>query len=295
MMETTVEILTQYPFQLLLMAAVLRGALRAGLDELAGGDAPCSRGASRRPRSTSKRLFDPGIESQHRTLSEPAVRGVQLREQQGRGEELLAASTSFAARYPQNPLWRVSVAGYRASLRQGEETRRELECLAADFTDVPRDLFWLHSMSWLCEVVSFVGDVRRAAILHGLLLPYVDRCAVLAPWVGRGAVSRSLGGLATLLSRYDEAERHFEKALEINARIRARIWIAHTQHDYARMLIAREAPGDREKAAALAGPALATAREVGMKPLEANVLQLQAAAGLAEGESVEPALDAGPP
>ena len=59
MMKTTVEILTQYPFQVLLMAAVLRGVLRAGLEELAGGDAPCSRGASRKPRSTSERVSNP--------------------------------------------------------------------------------------------------------------------------------------------------------------------------------------------------------------------------------------------
>jgi hypothetical protein len=44
------------------------------------------------------------------------------------------------------------------------------------------------------------------------------------------------------------------------------------------MLVARGGPGDRERAAALAGQALATAREVGMKPLEAKVVELQAAA-----------------
>jgi hypothetical protein len=75
----------------------------------------------------------------------------------------------------------------------------------------------------------------------------------------------------------------------MNARIRARIWVAHTQHDYASMLVARDRPGDREKAAALAAQALATAREVGMKPLEAKVVELGATAGLGEEASVEPA------
>src|SRR5262249_47036680 len=107
--------------------------------------------------------------------------------------------------------------------------------------------------------------------------------------------ARPLGVLATLLGRYDDAECHFEKALEMNARIRARIWVAHTQHGYARMLVARDQPGDREKAAALAAQALATAREVGMKPLEADVLELQAAAGLAEGERVAPSPESRPP
>jgi tetratricopeptide (TPR) repeat protein len=188
-------------------------------------------------------------------------------------------------------MWRAAVAWYRAALKQAEEVRRELESLAAnDFADFPRDLTWLHTMARLADVVSFVGDVRRAAILYDLLLPYVDRCVVVGgSLVCRGAVSRPLGVLATGLARYDEAERLFEKALEMNARIRGRVWVAHTQHDYARMLVARDGPGDREKAAALAGQALVTAREVGMKLLEANVLELRAAAGLAEGKSVAPA------
>jgi hypothetical protein len=41
----------------------------------------------------------------------------------------------------------------------------------------------------------------------------------------------------------------------------------------------RRAACDREKAAALARQALVTSGEVGMKPLAANVLELQAAAG----------------
>jgi hypothetical protein len=71
----------------------------------------------------------------------------------------------------------------------------------------------------------------------------------------------------------------------MNARIRARVWVAHTQHDYARMLVARDRPGDRARAAALAAEALRTAREVGMKPLEAHVLELRAAAGIGDEAS----------
>ena len=63
--------------------------------------------------------------------------------------------------------------------------------------------------------------------------------------------------------------------------------MAHTQHDYARMLVARDRPGDRQKAAALAAAALATAREVGMQPLAAKVVELQAAAGFATAAVIE--------
>jgi hypothetical protein len=150
--------------------------------------------------------------------------------------------------------------------------------------DIPRDLL---------ETGHYDLVHCRALLMHlkhPALPVYRDRCVVTGTaGVCSGTVSRWLGGFATILSRYDEAERHFEHALEMNARIRARIWVAHTQHDYARMLVARDRPGDREKAAALSAQALATAREVGMKPLEAKVVELRAAAGLGAETSAEPA------
>jgi tetratricopeptide (TPR) repeat protein len=217
--------------------------------------------------------------------SSQSVKNILL-EEQGRAQELLPGVLSLAAAFPQVPVWRVAAAAYRVAVGQTDAARRDLESLAADdFRDVPRGLAWLLIMCRISDVVSFFGDARRAALLYDLLLPYADRCAAHTLTSCRGSVSRPLGLLATLLSRYDEAERHFEAALEMNARIRARIWVAHTQHDYARMLVARDRPGDREKATALAAQALATAREVGMKPLEAQVVELRAAAGLGEAAS----------
>src|SRR5262249_2039658 len=217
-----------------------------------------------------------------------------LLEQQGRARELLPDFIGYVPRYPHVPSWRVALAACHTSLGQKREARELLETLAVnDFADLRRDAVWLYGLARLCDVVILLGDAPRAARLYDLLLPYQDRCAPVAGYaLTWGAVSRSLGGLATLLGRYEEAERHFEAALELNARIRARIWVAHTQHDYARMLPARGAPGDHDKAAALATTALATARQVGMKPLEEHLVSLLAEAGLApEGRSA----DAAPP
>ena len=195
---------------------------------------------------------------------------------------MLPGFSSYAARYSHTTIWRVAATALRATLRQTEEVRSGLESLAHnDFADIPRDLLYVFSMSRLCDVVSFLGDGRRAKILYDLVLPYADRCAVSGNNVAcLGSVSRPLGLLATLLCRYEDAAKHFDRALEVNARIRARIWVAHTQHDYARMLVARAAPGDREKATILAAQALATAREVGMKPLEAKLVDFQVTTGL---------------
>src|SRR5262249_10657108 len=150
------------------------------------------------------------------------------------------------------------------------------------------DTMWTYVLCRAGEVVSFLGDAARAATVYDLLLPYADRCATVGIAGLRGSVARFLGLLATVLSRYDDAERHFEEALQMNARIRARIWVAHAQHDYAGMVVARDGPGDRDRAAGLAAQALATAREVGMKLLEAKVVELRAAAGLGEEPSPAP-------
>jgi tetratricopeptide (TPR) repeat protein len=50
----------------------------------------------------------------------------------------------------------------------------------------------------------------------------------------------------------------------------ARPWLAHTQDDYARMLLARAGPGDRERAQELLDAALATYRELGMETARAS-------------------------
>jgi hypothetical protein len=73
------------------------------------------------------------------------------------------------------------------------------------------------------------------------------------------------------MGRWDEAERHFEDALAMNTSMAARPWLAHTQYQYATMLLSRDKRGDRDNAAALLKDALATARELGMRALERRI------------------------
>ena len=76
------------------------------------------------------------------------------------------------------------------------------------------------------------------------------------------------GALATTMEHWDAAAQHFEDALAMNTRMDARPWLAHTQYAYATMLLARNQPGDHDKATALLDSALVTARELGMRALE---------------------------
>ncbi|MCA1569078.1 MAG: AAA family ATPase [Chloroflexi bacterium] len=199
-----------------------------------------------------------------------------LRREQGRLGELVEGVERVAERYPELPSWRCGLAYVYGELGREEEARRELEALArADFSDLPRDGLWLTSMSHLSSVVVFLGDTRRARLLYDLLLPYAGRCAVTLAVHCEGSVSRSLGLLASTTSRVEVAARHFEDALEMNTRIRSPLWVAHTRHDYARMLLARGDSADRVRASGLLDEALETAEELRLKALAGRARTLK--------------------
>ena len=134
-----------------------------------------------------------------------------------------------------------------------------------DCSALPFDQEWLCATSLLGETASLLGDADAAAVIYRLLTPWAMFNAADTGEGVRGSVSRYLALLATTLKRFDAAERHFEDAVAMNARMGLRPWLARTQDDYARMLLARDEPGDRERAQQLVGAALASYRELGME------------------------------
>ena len=80
-----------------------------------------------------------------------------------------------------------------------------------------------------------------------------------------GPVARYLGILAATTSNWEAAAGHFEDAITMNARMGARPWLAHTRDDYARMLRARDQPGDQARALELRDEAVTAYRELGME------------------------------
>jgi tetratricopeptide (TPR) repeat protein len=89
--------------------------------------------------------------------------------------------------------------------------------------------------------------------------------------VSTGAVSHYLALLSAATGRHEQAERHFEDALALNNRMGARPWLAHTQHEYGRMLAER---GRTERAHELVSAALATYRDLGMNRFAAKATTL---------------------
>ena len=197
-----------------------------------------------------------------------------LRRQQGRLKEVEPVVRMFVQQNSAAAAWRPGLAVIYSELGLTDDARGEFEELARhDFADLPHDVTWLGTMSYLVDVCTFVKDRARAGILYQLLLPFDGANVVVGSGIAcHGAISRYLGALAATLERWDDAARHFEDALAMNARMDARVWLAHTQEQYATMLLKRHQSGDRDKAAALLDTALATTRELGMRALEERIM-----------------------
>jgi DNA-binding CsgD family transcriptional regulator len=213
-----------------------------------------------------------------------------LRREQGLLKELGPVLTHFMRTASATSVWGPGLAVLYVELDQPDKARAEFERLATrDFNDLPRDGRWATCLAYLAEVCAALNDARRAAMLYRLLLPYDGRALVLGGgFVCSGSSGRHLGMLAAAMSDWLASERHFQDALAMNTRIGALLPLAHTRHDYAAMLLARGAPGDRERAMALLRSSLAGAQEMGARALEqrtgARLQELETAPPTSAGE-----------
>jgi tetratricopeptide (TPR) repeat protein len=196
-----------------------------------------------------------------------------LRREQGRLREVESLLRHFVRTPEGAHAWRPGLAMIYAELGSITEATAEFEQIAQyDFADIPRDATWLGSMTYLADVCVFLGDRSRALILYEMMLPYKGVNVVMgAGSASYGSVSRYLGALAATIGNWHEAEQHLYDALTMNRQMGARPWLAHTQYQYARMLLSRDQPGDSEKAQVLIKDALGTARELGMVALEQRI------------------------
>ena len=197
-----------------------------------------------------------------------------LRWEQGRLAEVDGLLARSAAEYRGYPFF-----GCLLALAHAEDGRAAAaSAAAADALDhLAHDNGWLFGITVLSEASERNGDAALAARLYPTLLPYDGLVATAAGEVVGGAVSRSLGQLASQLGRFDDAERHFSDALAVHERMGADVWTAHTLYDHAVMLSRRGAPGDVERAAGLLARALPMCERLGMVALAGRI----ASAGVA--------------
>jgi hypothetical protein len=80
-------------------------------------------------------------------------------------------------------------------------------------------------------------------------------------------VDRFLAMLAATLGRLEAAAAHYQTALELEDRMKARPLAARTRYWYARTLLERSGPADYDHASRLLHEARTIAEELGMAPL----------------------------
>jgi tetratricopeptide (TPR) repeat protein len=203
------------------------------------------------------------------------VYGVQMftiRREQGRLAEVAPLFRRFLDENPQDAAWRPGLAVIASDLGFAEAARKAFAEMAAAGFAFPADAKRSLTLSYLAEVCTCLGDALEAERLYDQLLPYRDN-AILAPvaTVCCGAAGRYLGMLAGVMGEWAAAEEHFEAALDIDERLHAWPWLAHTKHEFALALTARGQAADQSRAEALFAAAAASAERIGMPALQQKI------------------------
>jgi predicted ATPase/class 3 adenylate cyclase len=154
-----------------------------------------------------------------------------------------------------------------------EEAKTLFEPLASGAVELPEDHVWLAFVMIGTEVIRQLGDRSAAARFYDDLAPYSGVFSYIGG-ASFGCTDQYLGMLAAVLGRYDESEGHFRAAVEIYERVEAPALLARTLIEWARMLLARDAPDDAERARALLDDALVIARRLGLSAVESRAVRL---------------------
>jgi DNA-binding CsgD family transcriptional regulator/tetratricopeptide (TPR) repeat protein len=208
------------------------------------------------------------------------VYGIQMfsiRREQGRLAELAAVARLLTQTEGGGGVWGPGFALLLAELGMEEEARRELDRLRCEGLDRLRPSLWVAGLTYLAEACALVGDVALAELIYPELAPLSGGNVVVGHGVAcYGAADRFLGVLAATLGDHERATDHFERALEINARMGAATWTAHALHDYGRALVQRGGLADAAKGAELLSEAAALAGRLGLPALRARAHALGA-------------------
>ena len=200
--------------------------------------------------------------------------GIQMfsvRRERGRLAGLAPVTRILAGDPSRSGPWRPGMVALLTDLGMEEEARRELSRVVAEGLDPYRETLWLGSLAYLTDACSALADETVAALVYPELEPFAGGNVMIGHLVScYGSADRYLGMLAATLGEADRAEAHFESALELNRRMGAATWVAHTAYEYGRLLQARRG-GDRARARALLAEAASLAERIGMPTLTGRI------------------------
>jgi tetratricopeptide (TPR) repeat protein len=159
-----------------------------------------------------------------------------VRWHQGRLDEVVPSLARLVTENPYLASLRATFALAQALGGQPEQARRLLLAAVDTGFAYPRTATWLFTTCTWAEVAAELGEHDAAPILYGLLRPWHNLFARNG-LVALHGVAQSLGRLAALEGRLQEAEGHFGEALDVHQRMQAPFCIAATQLAWGRLLL----------------------------------------------------------
>jgi hypothetical protein len=197
--------------------------------------------------------------------------------QRGTMSELVPLIEQMAADNPGIPTFKAALAAALVEGDRTEEARRLLVEFAAAEFELPLDLNLMTGMVGYAEAAIQCRDPTYAGPLFERLAPWADQWSNDPGATSEGPVSHFLGGLATVLGRYDAADVYFSEAAASSHREGAKFFAARTDLLWGKMLAERQAAGDIEASRDLLIKAHAVAAANGYRNIErraATALQL---------------------
>ena len=189
-----------------------------------------------------------------------------LRRERGELADVRESIERYVAEYPTFFIFRCVLVSAYSQLGAVTQAQQELDRLGAeDFAGLEVGTEWHFGASLLAEACASLGDTRHAPRpLRGAgpvrrlqrdgpprVQPRLGRALPRHPCLHHVPLAGGDGALRA--SAHDEQQ------------MGTRPWLAHTQHDYAAMLLVRDEPGGRERARPLIREAVNSYRELGMR------------------------------
>ena len=163
---------------------------------------------------------------------------------EGTVTDLLPVIEQLVADNPGLPAFAASLARVYVEDGPSDEAIGLLEQLATAGFDLPEDGLWMIAMASYADAAIECRLPKYAGPIFDRLLPYADQLSVSASVATSGPVTHYLGGLATVLGRFDEADDFLTRAAGFSARVGARYFAARTNLLAGRMRLDRRGPGD---------------------------------------------------
>ncbi|MGH9036966.1 MAG: ATP-binding protein, partial [Acidimicrobiia bacterium] len=198
-----------------------------------------------------------------------------IRFEQDRLGELVPELSEMRAGSPAVPGVAALLAAAHCQLGHLDTARSCFGPLVTMGFELPRDPLWLALLTVAADVARQLDDQSSARTLYELLRPYPAAFPVVAS-ASTGCTAHSLGMLAAMVGSYAAAEDHFRVGLATCERQGARVGLARTQLEWARMLLRRDGPGDAGQARELLLAALDSARNFGLTGIERDAAALLA-------------------